>query len=68
MDELQQCCTCRWGWDFEDEDPGRKDTLGTCHRHAPRPQFITSECSIIKWPKVYLDDGCGEWTTRFTDT
>ena len=70
MDELQQCCTCRWGWDFEDEDPEWNDTTGTCHRHAPQPSEQTSSIFIgrTSWPRVFMFDGCGEWTTRFTDS
>jgi hypothetical protein len=70
MDELQQCCTCRWGWDFENEDPEWNDTRGTCHRHAPRPaaQGSYESQGRILWPVVRISDGCGEWTTRFTDT
>jgi hypothetical protein len=70
MDELQQCCTCRWGWDFDDEDPERNDTRGTCHRHAPRPteQIAHTFLSSTTWPVVQMSDGCGEWITRFIDS
>ena len=70
MTEVQQCWSCRWGWDFEDEDPERDDNFGSCHRHAPQPSEQTSSFfrGRTTWPRVCMFDGCGEWTTRFTDT
>jgi hypothetical protein len=72
MTELQQCHTCRWGWNFDKEDDGLDlpDGVGTCHRNAPTPVNRESNyfptTYVVAWPMVKGDSGCGEWTTRFT--
>ena len=68
MAEDQQCYTCRWGWYLESEEPELQNSLGECHRHAPRPVAYNDNIVHNKaiWPVVYGESGCGDWTSRFT--
>ena len=66
----QQCYTCRWGWYFEDIEKEPQNSFGECHRHAPSP--VAYNDTIVHfhykavWPVVYGENGCGDWTSRFT--
>ena len=68
MNEDQQCYTCRWGWYLENEEGETHNSLGECHRHAPRPVAYTEHIVHHKaiWPVVHGSSGCGDWTSRFT--
>jgi hypothetical protein len=71
MAELQQCHTCRWGWKITDEVDGLGEGVGECHRYAPRANPDANgkpALTVTMWPVVCSDDGCGDWTSRFTDT
>jgi len=64
MAELQQCHSCRWGWHMTTDVDGLSGGVGECHRHAPRAKFTSSDSDFTTWPKVFSDDGCGDWTSR----
>ena len=52
----QTCATCRhWQHDTPDQ------SIGNCHRHAPRPNTSGSGPFAATWPIVDQDDGCGDW-------
>lgn len=69
----ERCETCRWWamWDGPEiytkpEDHADVPSLGTCHRHAPRPRaFIDPNAQDTSlptdWPNTGGDDWCGEW-------
>lgn len=62
MTEVQQCATCRWGWETDSDD----DTYMQCHRYAPRPAATGAYASdVAHWPLVRPNAGCGDWTTRY---
>ena len=53
---IQTCATCRhWQHDTPDQ------SIGNCHRHAPRPNTSGSGPFAATWPIVDQDDGCGDW-------
>jgi hypothetical protein len=69
MAEVQYCCTCRWGWHFEDVSKEPHDSFGECHRHAPHPVAYNDNITHYKtlWPVVHGESGCGDWMTRKLD-
>jgi len=71
MAEVQQCNTCRWGWKITDEVDGLDNGIGYCHRYAPRANPDAERAPSVtctSWPLIFSNDGCGDWTSRFTDT
>jgi hypothetical protein len=56
-----RCGTCKF-WDQTNE------SLGSCHRYAPRPivKEITESrtgCRAV-WPKTKAREWCGEWSVK----
>ena len=51
------CATCcHW----EPIGPKRKATTGLCRRNAPAAGSVAEGAPHACWPKVWLDDWCGE--------
>jgi len=68
------CKTCKWF--SESIDDGEPLGMGDCKRYPPSPQamyavpspsagsspVIHGASDWLKWPNVYEDDYCGEWS------
>jgi hypothetical protein len=68
MAELQRCYSCRWCFNLTDDADGISEGVGECRRYAPQPKATSVDLDFTSWPKVFSEDGCGDWTTRFIDT
>ncbi len=55
-----ECQNCKFFRKFNTEYYGIENTIGRCHRYAPRP---TSERDAESWgwPIVSVDDWCGDF-------
>jgi hypothetical protein len=68
MKDERYCATCA-NWKLANPDPSRprtasSETLGECHRYAPRPVVAdrdTFNNATTVWPVTRADNVCGEW-------
>lgn len=65
----EMCKKCRFYVSHPNPDSSvqpRRDGVGHCHRHAPRPLDGGSGTgwSDWEWPAVIESEFCGEWVRR----
>jgi hypothetical protein len=63
---LHDCCeNCSWWLELEDEYDNPIETVGECHRYAPRAYSSNrieshSETRAL-WPHTFAKDFCGDY-------
>ena len=65
-----KCNECRY-WDLQDEgfvDQEDDYASGICKRYPPVVVEIDREIQEERWPWTYMDDWCGEFKAKQTNT